>query len=383
MAGETNTGTDKQELKRLLGKATKESPINCAFGLDKDPNTALLMVDKVKGPKAVEKELTNKFPDAKNTRFGTAFEDAENPKLIKITVNKPVSSMARKLIKTLKGTGYNKVEILLDDGTVMESAGDEEAAPVEAGETPEGETQEAQTDAPTGGAPPPPPPMPQQAPQPDAAELTRLLTEQVKRIPRAMAVTPTLKDTLTKLATGAQVNLKTGNLAYAATAIEQLRHALDAAPQGPAPSGAPTEMPQATARAPEGAKVTLMKSRMAWMAARKRVEGDIDRLGAEILATYKASPVVGKIDTAYRARAGQVLEAFGETLAEHLEAAGDASDPTERARQVGEAVKLLTQYRQQLAGDETITELDANPFLPLKIRATLGDTIETLAKLVR
>jgi hypothetical protein len=31
-------------------------------------------------------------------------------------LNKPVSSMARRLVKTLKGLGFRKMQILLEDG---------------------------------------------------------------------------------------------------------------------------------------------------------------------------------------------------------------------------------------------------------------------------
>ena len=127
MAAPPETGMEKAEMKQLLNKAAPDNPINCAFAQGKDQAVALLMMHKTKNPKACEKMLSEAFSDAKNARWGTAIVDPEdNASKVKFIINKAVSGMAKRLVKTLKGTGYNRVEIMLEDGTVVEGANEEE-----------------------------------------------------------------------------------------------------------------------------------------------------------------------------------------------------------------------------------------------------------------
>jgi len=372
MAADIDTGMDKQEMKRLLMRS-KDEPVSCAFGQGDDNTVALLMLDKVKQPKAVEKDLSKEFPNAKNTRFGTAFVDVEkDAKLVRIAINKPISGVARKLVKTLKGTGYTKVELVLDDGSPIESFTDQE----------EGQTTAAPAGAP--GAPPPPPgPAPNQTPPQDPAVLARTLADLIKRIPQVVAVTPALKDQLSKLATDANVNLKTSNLVYAATYIASLRTALDNAPQGPAGPAATTAAPATPApKAPEGAKVTYAKSRLAWLAARKKVEGDIEKLRAELIATFEDEGDGPELDKLYRARVAPVLEALDESLADKLDEAINAVDPAKHKALVDEAKGIIQRYTAYVASEQLIADLDENPIVPVAIRATLSATLSTLAKTI-
>jgi hypothetical protein len=128
----------------------------------------------------------------------------DDPTLVKFMLNKAVTSMARRLVKTLKGTGFRKVQILLEDGSPVEVAAEEEAA----------------EQANANGA--------QAAAKPDATALAAALAELVQRI--AGVDDPTRKEALAKQAREANVNIKLGNLTYAAAGIESLRRALDAVP---------------------------------------------------------------------------------------------------------------------------------------------------------
>ena len=105
----------------------------------------------------------------------------DDPTLVKFMLNKAVTSMARRLVKTLKGTGFRKVQILLEDGSPVEVAADEEAA------------EQADTSAPD-------------APQPDAAALVAALTALVPRI--ADIADPARKEALSKQAREAKVDYK-------------------------------------------------------------------------------------------------------------------------------------------------------------------------------
>jgi hypothetical protein len=160
-----NTGMSKEEMKRLLLKS-KQEPVNCAFGQGAEANVALLTLDRVKEPKTVERELGKQFPDAKNTRWGTAFVDVDdNPKLVKFLINKAASGMAKKLAKTLKGTGFTKVVILLADGTPVETYGEEDEATGAAADGADAAVPEARP-----------------APQLDAPALRQALATQIGRI---------------------------------------------------------------------------------------------------------------------------------------------------------------------------------------------------------
>ena len=461
MAAEVQTGMDKQDMKRLLMKSKKE-PVNCAIGMGADPSIGLLLLDRIKGPKAVEKELQKEIPEAKNTRFGTALVDVDDdPKLVKISLNKPVSSMARKLVKTLKGTGFTKVQILLEDGTPVEAFEEEDqsapapaaAAPpppppppqaaakpdaaalaqrlaelvkrmpavvaavpdqkgaltklatdanvqiktnnlVYAGTTIEqlsraldaaaaaaaaaaASASQAQTAAPP---PPAPPPPPQAAAKPDAAALTQRLAELLKRMPAVITAVPAQKDALTKLATDANVQIKTNNLVYAGVSIEQLSRALDAAAAA-VPAAPPA--PPAGAAPPAAGAVAYAKSRLAWLAARKKVESDIEKLRGEIVATYSEDGMAADLDKAYRERVAPVLATLDESLADKLDEATNATDAATRAALVAEAKAIMQGYEQYLAGEKIIADLDANPFVPLAIQQTISGTLSTLQKTVR
>jgi hypothetical protein len=115
MAGQPDTGVDKAELKKLLIRSKRE-PVHCAVGIGKDQQ-ALIMLDKIKPPRAISKEIEKKFGDVKTPRWGSAFVDVdEDPKLVILTLNKPISGFARRLKKTLRGTGFSKVEVRLKAG---------------------------------------------------------------------------------------------------------------------------------------------------------------------------------------------------------------------------------------------------------------------------
>ncbi len=204
MAAETQTGMDRAEMKRLLIKS-KQEPVNCAIGVGDDKSVALLMLARNRSSKSLQGDLQKEFPSAFNTRFGTAVVDTDDdPTLVKFMLNKAVTSMARRLVKTLKGTGFRKVQILLEDGSPVEVAADEDDAE-------QGSVSTPATDS---------------APKPDASALAQVLAALVHRI--ADVADPAQKEALAKQAREANVNIKMGNLTYAAAGIESLRRALDA-----------------------------------------------------------------------------------------------------------------------------------------------------------
>jgi hypothetical protein len=120
-------GMDKDELKTLLRKS-KSEPVNCAVAASGEDRTlGVIVLDKVKAPKAVSTQLEKRYPKATLVRWGKAEVDTENdPKLVIFTLNKNVTGLGKKLKKSLKGTGYTKVLINFEDGSPSEQELEEE-----------------------------------------------------------------------------------------------------------------------------------------------------------------------------------------------------------------------------------------------------------------
>src|SRR5258708_5605388 len=120
-----SAGMDKAELKKTLILA-KRMPMHVALALD-GAGAAIVVLDKIKKGETIVRELKSKAKDSKSHRFGMCVIDEENPKRAIFTVNKAAGGgMARKLIKALKGTGFSKVIVKLEDGTIDEPEEDED-----------------------------------------------------------------------------------------------------------------------------------------------------------------------------------------------------------------------------------------------------------------
>lgn len=376
MAQAPQTGMEKAEMKQLLAKS-KQEPVNCAFGQSGAKGGeafAVLLLHKVKNPKALHKELEGQFPDAKNTRWGTALVEPDvDATLVKITANREVTGIARRMVKTLKGTGYRKVEIYLEDGSKIDGAAEEEE---------EGAAAEASADS----VPPAPPPAPP-APPPAApatlglADLQKLLAALIPRIGPAAGQDAELRAKLSKLAGDAGGHLKSSQLAEATAAIGELKKQLDAAPAaGASASPAPSPAP---APATTGAVVAYTKSRLAWLAARKKVESEIEKLRAELAASYADNGMAADIERSYGERVASLMAGLDESLADKLGEASNATDPAARAKLVEEARAIMARYQGFVAGEPLIADLDANPFVPLAIQQTLTATLTGLSAAIR
>ncbi len=388
MAKPPSTGMEKGEMKKLLMKS-KQEPVNCAIGLGDDPSYGLLMLDRIKQPKAVEKELVKGIASAKNTRWGTALVDVDdNPKLVKITINKPISSMARKLVKTLKGTGFTKVEILVeaDGGPVLvESYAEEDTtAPDEA----------------QAGAPPPPPQA--ETPKPDAAALEARLKSLIQRVAQLDAADPRRED-LTKRARQAGVYLKTNNPTYAATEIEILSRALDAGAtaggtQTSAPPPPPPPLPQAEAPKPDlGALEARLKTlipRVAQLDAgdprredltkRARQAGVYLKTNNPVYAGTEIEILSRALDTPPPSQPGAQPDASGDGAASEYEKSGKIWLAT-RKRVEDEIGKLRASILTAYQGTPFVGEIesrfaDRTGAVLQTLDGTLATTLEAAAK---
>jgi hypothetical protein len=201
-----------------------------------------------------------------------------------------------------------------------------------------------------------------------------------KQIPTAAAGRADVTKQLAGLAAQAQTALKSGDLTAAGAAIKALQTAIMTAsgPEGGTNGAAP---PVADAGAATGA-VAYGKSRLAWLAARQKVIGDIEKLKAEIVATYEEDGIGPDLASSYAKTVQPVIDAFDVELADKLDAAVNATDPAQRGELVKEARSLMERYQKFLDGEPLIGDLDDNPFIPLSIHATISATLAALSKTV-
>ncbi|HEX5328069.1 MAG TPA: hypothetical protein VFW75_15490, partial [Acetobacteraceae bacterium] len=205
----------------------------------------------------------------------------------------------------------------------------------------------------------------------DAAALTRELAELIRRV--AAVTDSARKADLGRLATQARAALGGSDLPGAVGHIRALREALDAAANGQGANGG---------AGAGGNAVAYAKSRLAWIAARKKIESEIDKLRGEIVATYQDDGIAAELEKLYRARVAPVLSALDESLADKLDEATNATDPQQRAALVAEAKGIMQGYEAYLSSEKIIADLDSNPFVPLAIQKTVSATLSALEKAV-
>ena len=358
------------EMKPLL-MLSKKQPVNCAIGMTRG-KMGVILLDKKAKPRKMLGMLKKKAALAKldldtaSCRFGKAEVDTEvDSKLVQFIVNKEVSGALRPLlIKQLKLAGFGKCEIRVDEGLEAETDEDEtdaeeEAAPAAA--APAGE--EAARDGAAAAAAEPAPVAA------DAAAVTKRFTDLVKRMMAALGSRPAGADAMKTAAMEGQAALKAGNLEAAAAAAETLERLLDAAP---APNGA--------ANGP--GSVVFDKARLTWVATRKKIESEIDKLHDQLQETYKGHGVVADLGKVFRQKVGPVMEQFDETLVDKLDEVASATDPATHAKLVGEAKQIIEKYKSFLANEPLIDQLDTNPFVPLSIEKTLVGSLTILSKVV-
>ncbi len=342
---------DKAELKALLVKSKKE-PVTCACGKGKEATSAYIRLHKTRTPPALERELEHDFADLREPRRGTATIDSEdNPRLVIIRLNRPSSGLAPRLLRILRQVGFNKLTLEYEDGSPAESHGEESEAPQPAASQPAA---------------------------PDAAALRTRLTSLAQQLVAVGPATPG-RDQMVALAREAQTLLAAGDLAGAEQRLVALATALTAAPQA-SPPPTPTPAPPAA-----DAHVALYaKARQGWIATRHKIETDLGTLRTSLSETFADHPKLDALQQSFDAVTDPVLEALDESLADVLEAAGQAEDAAERQELVAEARTIIGEYQAFLAAEQALlADLDSNPFQPLAIGRTATATLATLASAIR
>ncbi|MGE0387172.1 MAG: hypothetical protein AB7Q97_20810 [Gammaproteobacteria bacterium] len=145
--------------------------------------------------------------------------------------------------------------------------------------------------------------------------------------------------------------------------------------EGMLPEGGATAGPKAPKVAP---KVLFTQSRLAWIATRKKVADDLQKLEKSIVEMYEGHGVADEVKRAVR-KLDTILENFDESLVDKLDEALNA-DAAEHDRLHGEARTIIGRYLKFLETDALVKELDGNPFVPVAVNATLTKTLSTLAE---
>ena len=133
-----------------------------------------------------------------------------------------------------------------------------------------------------------------------------------------------------------------------------------------------------TAPGTNGAPADFAKSRDIWVAARSRITADIEKLRAELVATYQAEGIAADVEKRYQEKVAPLLTTLDASLADKLAEANAATDPAARTKLVGEARAIMARYATALA-NPVLADLDKNPFVPLSIQTTLSTTLKGLA----
>jgi len=381
MAEAVNTGMPKGDMKKLLIRS-KAEPVNCAVGVGSEAGYGLFMMHRSKDARGCERLLKTAFPEARSLRWGTAFVDVDdNPKLVKLTLNAAISGMAKRITRTLQGTGFNKVVIMLEDGSTVEThdEGDAEVAPsgVSPGAAPASPDEQpaagqpiaehpAAEAAPAAPTAPTAPPLQEAGPTAEnkTAEIAKLqaaLAALASTIPKVAGADDDRKAVLLKLARDANVNIKTGNLIYAANFIEQLKIALQGKPA------------MATLQ-------VLTSSRQAWTGTQQRVKVEVDKLRGELAKAFQGETFAAEISAKFNATTGPVLEKFDDRLLDLLDDAMAVPEGAEREALITQGRAVMKEYLSFAMTDALIGDLDANPFVPLAIRDTVIATLAALSK---
>jgi hypothetical protein len=453
-----NPGMGKDELKKSL-KLAKRRHMHVALALGGD-GKPIIMMDKMKKGQPLYGELHKKAKDAKAPKWGAVEIDKQDPKRAIFILNKGGGGLARKLIVALKGTGYNKVTIKLEDGTVDEDeageddgiamdgdedeqdedadeqgvsadtpAADDETTQQNANGSGDQNTQQTQGQDTTDSTASPDSSSSndqngQQNGQLDAGALAKQLTTLVGQMVKAIGADPTKKVALTELAVSARESLKQGDLQAASAAMDTLRTAMgqggdsgdQSSPQPAASNGSaqpdtsdasssadasgqsngtdgssqsdgaaqPDQQDDdsldssAQARAP-----AIAKAQTAWGATLQKVEGDLGKLHNAFGSAFKGHDQEEEIGKAFRSRVEGVMQSFDKELHEVLESVNRARGRREREEMVKRAHEILARHRRRIESDQTIVQIDANPFVSMSIGKTIGTTIDALARAIR
>jgi hypothetical protein len=217
----------------------------------------------------------------------------------------------------------------------------------------------------------------------DAGALTARITSLVKQLIPLTASDPARLDAFKKTAAAAQTALKSGDFAGAAKAADALEAILAIPSAALAASSATGDRPNRAAPPDPTATQMVAKSRLAWLATRKKIETDLGKLKSAVMAACQGIDIESALEAGFRERVEPVLEQLDESLAHKLDELNGTADAAQRTKLVAEAKAIIKRYEAFAGGSQIIGKLDGNPFFPLTISKTLAATLGTLSSAIR
>ncbi len=357
----------------------------------KSAKVGKLLVSKKKiKPKQI-KELKDEAK-CKKVFVGTCKGEGGNNVIFELTEEGPPNGdkLLKKLIREDAGLKMMpQIRVVTDLTTVDEEGPDEEGAPEAPGEE---ESLEA---------PPPPPEAPETPEEPvDADAINKLKTALaglIQLVNRVVPAHPSRKAEIMGLVTEINTAIKAGDTATAKAKLleagnlvkgltgkapeapdaKETEEKVEGAPDAPAPS--PEAKEEAEKVTNKFSTTKFQKARQAWIGTRKGVHAELQKLEQAILKEFSAEDDINDIKQDVRAL-DEVLVELDETLANKLDEAVKAQDPDQRRALHLEAVGLMDKYKSYVNTDPFISDLEDNPFVPLKIKKIVSKTLDVLQK---
>lgn len=126
-----------------------------------------------------------------------------------------------------------------------------------------------------------------------------------------------------------------------------------------------------------GGKVLFTQSRLRWDGARKKVQSELRKLEAAIVAAAQGEPDLDEIVASARGLY-RVLDQLDETLIDRLDEAATATDAASEAKAREAARQVIARYRGFVDSDPLMLAIDDNPFGKVDVRASVLDALTDL-----
>ena len=413
-----DVGLDKKALKPLVKKMQGGRELKVAVGLM--GQTAAIQLALNGSPGKLGQDMKSASKDVKAVTFGIALIiPNEGKTLLQLRVNKNIGKVAKLLKKTMKGTGVTKVKIISDEGgedaDLEEELSPEDVAamkelddmpdeggndaPASAAAAPNGasppaadapgqtrnpevltDTQgaDAASGLPTGqanAAPPAPPAPPAQgAAPPDMSGYTRRLGGLIKEMVPLMSGNAGDATVMKSLAAQAQEAIKANNAPQAGQIIDQLIGLVERGKQASNGAGQ-----NGNGKGPGIGAPAYAKSRMAWVAALKRVDGEVEKLKTGLKSAAGHPDIEKMLEQSFKTTVEPSLAQLNTTLSDKLDELDKATEANAHAKLLGEVRQIISTFQQHAASDPVISQLDNNPFVPVAIGKTITATLSALS----
>jgi hypothetical protein len=160
-------------------------------------------------------------------------------------------------------------------------------------------------------------------------------------------------------------------------AIEQAISAAKPAIEPNTSSSNPSTSVPSNPPTPAVSIVKLQQSILAWDAARKRIQADVEALELEIVKLFASDSRFAVVQqNVYKLEA--ILGDYAQDLRDHLDDAYNAPDEF-KSKLCNEAISIVGSYRNYLGTDPFIKAVANNKLKPIDIEGVLGKTLDGLA----